>query len=75
MKVFSKSEKRRISHITKRMSKDEISHRLRMSEKPSVYVLEGLEEGFHDFNTYEAATKFIEHLLEADYDFVINPNW
>ena len=64
-----------MNSTAERMSPEEIQARLRLADKPSLYVLEGVEEGWHDFETYEDATKFIEHLVETDYDFVINPNW
>lgn len=40
-----------------------------------IYVLEGPEEGWHNFKTYNDFNRYAEHLIKADYDFIVNPNW
>ena len=54
------------------MSNKEVSQE---NLKEYIYVLEGPEEGWHEFDNYEDAIKYCDHLIKSDYDFVVNPEW
>ena len=41
----------------------------------NVYVLEGKEEGWHDFKSKNGAIIYMQSLVEENIDFVLNPNW
>jgi predicted DNA-binding protein len=60
----------------RRMTIEQVKHLLKTKNKTiGIYVMEGIEEGWHEFDSYNKAVEYAEHLLKADYEFVCNPNW
>jgi len=49
-----------------------ILERLKDGEN-NVYVLEGEEQGWHDFKSKTGATNYMRLLMEENIDFVLNP--
>ena len=41
----------------------------------SVYVLEGNDEGWHDFKTKNETMDYMKKLTAENIDFVLNPSW
>lgn len=53
----------------------EIAARLREEERPSLYVLSGEQAGWHDFNDFDSAAKYVVECIAKGWEFVINPKW
>lgn len=61
---------------TNQMTIEEVKQLLKTkNDIIGIYVMEGIEEGWHEFTDYGEAVEYAEHCLKADYEFVCNPNW